>query len=371
MSVELTLADLSFDGSALKGVKLHCCVDTVHGGPQPDTLEAVIHANAPVEAQALQEQKVQLYRDGSLIATQCIKSCTRTGSRDFTLSCRSDMDFLEGKFMGGIYQNVEPTTLANQILLNRTFHMDSAIMNRKVSGYLPICTRAEALHQMAFALGAVVSMDKDGSFFFSDPERSTPKAIGAGRILSGGTLYTKPGYTKVELVSHTYTASSQWVELFSKRDYGTEPVTLTFTQPNAAYAFDDGTLVESGPNCVTFLPGYATTLRVKPYIHTTAYHTVEEPASDSGFSKVLSVRDVTLVNASNAQQVLQWLRQRGQNVQQMQVTIMADREQAGQAVTLPTPWGTTFSGYISKMKSTFTDTSHIAELTVDGMEETE
>lgn len=369
MSVELKVAELSFDDSMLTRMQLHTGVDTVYGGLQADGMEAVLRCDADVEPQALQEQKVQLYHDGQLITTQRLKSSSRTGSRQVTLSCRSDIEFLEGRFMGGIYQNMTPMNLVDQILVGRSYTMDADIMRRTVTGYLPVCAREEALQQVAFSLGAVLSVDENGRFHFNALTQ-TGHRIPECRILSGGRMETLPAYSQVELVSHSYTASDKWVEVFAERDYGTEPVTLTFSQPYAEYDFVEGTLMDSGPNFVTFAPGYTTTLRARPYVHTTAYHTAQEPAADSGYSKVLSVRNMTLVNSSNVQQVLQWLRQRGQLVQSMQVTILAEGESVGQWVQLPTPWGTEFSGYISKMKSTFTGGSHIAELTVSGREET-
>lgn len=369
MSVELNIADLSIDDSMLTKLHLHTGVDTVYGGLQADAMEAVVRCDAELEPQALQEQKVQLYHNGRLIATQCLKSTTRTGSRQVVFSCRSDMEFLEGRFMGGIYQNMTPMNLLDQILVGRSYTMDADIMRRTVTGYLPVCSREEALQQVAFALGAVLSVDENGRFHFNALTQAGHR-IPASRILSGGAMETTPAYSKVELVSHNYVASNKWVEVFAGRDYGTEPVTLTFSQPYAEYDFVEGTLMDSGPNFVSFTPGYTTTLRARPYVHTTAYHTIEEPAADSGYSKVLSVRNMTLVNQSNAQQVLGWLRQRGQLVQSMHVTILAEGESTGQWVQLPTSWGTEFSGYISKMKSTFTGGCHIAELTVSGREET-
>ena len=100
MSVELKVADLSFDDSMLKDLRLSTGVDTVYGGLQGDRLEAVIRADAPVEAQALQEQQVQLFQDGQLIATQHLKSSERTGSRQIALSCRSDIEFMDSAGLG-------------------------------------------------------------------------------------------------------------------------------------------------------------------------------------------------------------------------------------------------------------------------------
>lgn len=369
MSVELTVGDLTFDSASLMHLQLDSGVDTLYGSLQGQTMEAVIRSDAPAEAQALQEQKVQLYNDGSLLATQCLKGCTRTGSREVRLSCRSDMEFLEGQFMGGIYTNKDPMILVDEILTGRTFTMDAVIMNRSITGYLPVCSRKRALHQVALALGAVVSMDQNGRFSFSAPSQTSSQTIGPERILAGCKLLTTPAYSKVELVSHSYTPSSQWVELFRNRDYGTQQVTLTFNQPYAAYDFEEGTLLDSGPNFVTFQPGAVTTLKARPYVHTTAYHTIEEPAAESGYSLVLSVRDMTLVNPSNAQQVLQWLYERAQMGQQLTVKVLAGSERAGQPVALSTPWGTTFAGYISKMKSTLTDSAHVAELTINGTQQ--
>lgn len=370
MSIQLKLGqDLEFDRQSLMQVQLRTGVDPMYGVLQTDSLQAVVRSNAPAESHALQEQKVQLYRDGQLLSTQCLKQCTRAGGEEFTLQCRSNLEFLEGEYMGGMYDRADPLLLVDWILGGRSFSLDDTIANRTVSGYLPICTRSQALRQVAFALGAVVSVDKYGSFRLSALAAEEGITIGPERVLTGARLHTKPAYTKVELVAHSYVPATEWVELYHLKEFGSDPVTLTFTQPNAEYELYDGDMIESGPNFITFQPSNFTGLKVKPYIHTTAFHTIEEPATESGFSNVLSVRDMTLVNPDNVQQLLQWMHERGQMRQELVVQAIIDQERTGQLVTVTTPWGTPFTGYISQMNSTLTDRSHVAQVTIQGREQ--
>ena len=198
MSVELKLGELSFDDSILKSLRLNTGVDTVYGGLQANSMEAVLRGTAPVEAQTLQEGKVRLFHDGQLIATQCLKSSERTGNGQVALSCRSDIEFLEGRFMGGIYNNTTPMALLDQILLGRSYSMDAQVAQGRLSGYLPVCSREEALKQVAFALGAVLSVDENGNFRFNTLTE-TDNQISPSRILSGCRLQTRSAYTKVEL----------------------------------------------------------------------------------------------------------------------------------------------------------------------------
>lgn len=372
MSIQLKLGkDLEFDWQSLIQVQLRTGIDPMYGALQTDSLQAVVRSNAPAESHALQEQKVRLYRDGQLLSTQCLKQCTRAGGEEFTLQCRSNLEFLEGKYMGGMYDREDSLMLVDTILGGRSFGLDDTVASRTVSGYIPICTRAQALRQVAFALGAVVSMDEHGSFQLSalTPEKGV--TIGPERVLTGARLHTRPSYTKVELVAHSYVPAAEWVELYHQKEFGSGPVTLTFTQPNADYELYDGVMIESGPNFITFQPSNFTGLKVKPYIHTTAYHTIEEPTPESGFSNVLSVRDMTLVNPDNVNRILQWMHERGQMRQELVVQAIIDQERTGQLVTVTTPWGTPFTGYISQMNSTLTDHSHVAQVTIQGREQEE
>lgn len=370
MSLELKLGnDLSFGPDQLVQVQLKSGIDTLYGALQADSLQATVRSTADGESHALQEQKVQLYRGDQLLATHSIKACRRDAAGQFALSCRTNQEFLEGEFMGGMYENEDPLMLVDWILTDRSFSMDSVIANRTITGYLPICTRAQALRQVAIALGAVVSVDERGSFCFRALAQEPQQELPSDRILSGAALTTRPGYTRVELVSHSYEPATEWVELYHRKEFGNDPVTLTFTTPNYDYDVGDGVLVESGPNFVTFQPSNFMSISVKPYIHTATYHTLNGPQTEiGGFSQVLSVRDVTLVNPENAQQVLQWLYERARLRQELTLKARIEGEKVGQMVTAPTPWGTQVTGYIAQMDSVFTGEGHMAELTILGTE---
>ena len=85
-------------------------------------------------------------------------------------------------------------------------------------------------------------------------------------------------------------------------------------------------------------------------------------------TRVLSVRDNTLISPGNGPALLNSLVQRAQLRQKLELTILVSGEQVGEAVILQTPWGSRYSGYITQMDSTYTPKSEIARITVMGKE---
>ena len=374
MNVRLQVGDThNFAEDSLVQVKLRNSIDPMYGALQTDVLEATIYSDAPAENFALNEQKVRLYRDDKKIATYSVKKNVRRGSRRFDLTCRTNLEFLEGEFLGGFYKNETPEAMLCVILNDYFCELDPVIANRYLTGYIPICTRAQALRMVAFALGAVVSVDKEGVFRFQalDPKRCT--SIPHERILWDTTLTSKPQYTRVEVVAHDFVEDSDWEVLYNNKDLDNETITLKFQDPVCEYYISDGEILEQGPNYAVIWTTGNMTIKVRRYRHKTAYHTRtnEDAAGATYYSQVLSLRENTLITSENVEEVLGWLFDRAKMRQELTCKILVDQEKPGQLVSLPTGWGSRFTGYITRMDSIMTAQGQVAEVTILGAEEKE
>ena len=373
MSIELRIDQQVLDKSRLKQVVVEECVDPLYGKLQTQTMDVTARSYSYWDNFANLEEKIQLYRDDQLKNTLRVKELTHMKISDIAMRCRSDLEFLEVKFMGGMYTNADPVTVLAQIMGDHSYSLDQKVANKRVTGHLPICTRRQALEQLAFALEAALTVTPEGHVRLTQVPLDINSAVhmDPNRLPEGVQITTQPYYTKVELVSHRWVASTQWVEVYNKRDLGTQEVTVTFNQPNAEYALAEGRIVAKGPNFITFVPAGPETLKIRPYLHYTNTHTTTFPIDTSRFSNALTVREMTLVNEDNAQSLMTRLKQVALMRQQLQMRIPVENEVPGQTLYMRTPWGTRFLGCISRMKTIHTQNNHIADITVVGRENKE
>ena len=373
MSLELRTDKQVLNEKWLKNLVLEERVDPLFGTLQSQTMEVTARSKNNRDNFAYLEDTVWMYRDEELKNSLRVKEMTRRNIADIALYCRSDLEFLEVKFMGGMYTNADPVTVLAEIMGDHSYSLDQKVANKRITGHLPICTRRQALEQLAFALEAVLTLTPEGDIRLAHMSLDTASAkYMESSVLSKDVQITnKPSYTKVELVSHRWVASSQWVDVYNKRDLGTQEVTLTFNQPNAEYSLAEGRVVDKGPNFITFVPAGPETLKIRPYLHYTNTHSETFSTDSSHFSNVLSVRDMTLVNPDNVQSLMTRLKQVALMRQQLQMRIPAQYMVLGQMMFISTPWNTSFYGCVSRMKSTHTQNTHVADVTIVGWEKKE
>ena len=108
-------------------------------------------------------QKMELYQNNSLYVAHYIASSSREAKHYYTFSCQSAIGLLDEDYLGGIYNAVPAQDVLADILVGIPFELHAAFADSTISGYLPICTRREALQQLVFALGAVVTTQESSA----------------------------------------------------------------------------------------------------------------------------------------------------------------------------------------------------------------
>lgn len=316
-----------------------------------------------------ENQRIELYKDGKLKAVQYVKSSTREAKNQYRFTCQSAIGLLEDTFLGGMYVDYPLEDLVHDILGEWPFKIDSYFDGTTVSGYLPVCTQREALQQLAFAIGSIISTQGGASIRFLPVPTTATAKFTSSEIFLGGSVKTSPRVAKVQVYSHSYTESDTDETLMQEEEIIGEAVLVTFDSPHHSYSISGGTITSYGVNWVRITADGPVTVTGKGYVHTSVAHTKRNPAAVAKEqSNYIAVSDVTLIHNENVQNALERLFNVYQLRQVTEQSVIVTNQAAGDLAVSVTPWKSKTRGFISSMDSTLTQNGHTATINIQGVE---
>ena len=314
-------------------------------------------------------QRMELYQNGKLLAAHFIVDSSREAKYHYTFSCQSVIGLLGDEYLGGMFDAVPVDAYLRDVLDGRSYVLDDSFAGYLVTGYLPVCTRREALQQLAFAMGAMVTTQgTDEICLIPVPERISG-TFGNSQIFQGAKAETQSRIFKVQISAHSYEKSSEVVTLMSNKEIFGDEQLVTFYEPHHEYSIEGGAISDSGVNWVRITANGPVTLHAKTYIHNVTVASRNNPlATVAERNNVLAVDTATLVHSGNVQAVLE----RMYNVKQLRKKLTQEAvisgQKAGDRVTSANPWGTQIQGFISSMESILTQNGHTANVEIVGVE---
>ena len=334
-----------------------------------DTLSFEMHDPKNRSFLPQENQKVELIKDGRLRSTQYIKSSTRKAEADYEIECQSAIGLLNDDYLGGIYNQVPLKDVVADILGDWEFEIDDYFSKETITGYLPVCSQREALQQVAFSVGAIVSTQDSRKIRLIPVPTKITSRFTNGEIMLGGKVKTAPRYARVEVVSHTYTKTDVPETLMDEEEVDGENVLITFSYPHYDYEIIGGTIIDSGINWVKITASEPVTLTAKTYLHTTRTHTKRNPeATAKERGNYIAIKECTLIHSGNSQQAIERLYTAKQRRQTVNQDVIISNQTAGSMASSMTPWGTVTRGFISAMESHITQTGHTATIEIQGIE---
>lgn len=336
-----------------------------------DTLSFEMHD--PLERSFLpqENQRVELIQNGKLRASHYITSSTRKAKSNYTIECQSSIGLLTDDFLGGMYSLKPLRELVAEILKDWEFEVDPYFAGATVTGYLPVCSQREALQQVSFAVGALISTQDSTKIRLMPVETRVSARFNESEILLGGKVKTAPRYARVEVDSHTYTKTTTVETLMDEEEVNGENVLITFTTPHYDYEITGGGITASDVNWVKITANGPVTLNAKTYLHSIRKFTKRNPeATAKERGNYIAVTECTLIHSGNSQEAVERLYTAKQRRQTVSQDVVVKGQKAGQVASSLTPWGTVTRGYISSMESTMTQTGHTASIQVQGIEVT-
>lgn len=160
-----------------------------------------------------QDQMFRAYNNDTSLGEFYIDSSTQDTDTRYTVTLDDPVSVLDRTyFLGGVYNSVFPQTIVNEIakLCDVKIEMDSAYSysDYRLSGWIPYDTCRKALLLIAFAIGAVVHVDRFGVIRLKLFDRDQyVKKISSDRILGTAKYERSKPVTGVELLEYDYRIS--------------------------------------------------------------------------------------------------------------------------------------------------------------------
>lgn len=316
-----------------------------------------------------ENQRIELIKDGKIRAVQYIKSSTRKTGKDYTIRCQSCIGLLNDEFLGGLYHEKPVKELLVEILGEWEFELAPNFEKKTVNGYIPVCTQREALQQVAFAIGAMITTQDSSKIRLLPVPTAVSSRFTESEIIIGGSVKSASRYAKVEIVSHSYTKSEVSETLINEEEIDGENVLITFTAPHYDYEISGGEITEAADNWVKITAAGPVTLTAKTYSHNTQSHAKRNPeATAKERGNFLAVKEATLINTGNVYEALDRLYSAVQRRQTVSQPVIVKNQTAGQMASSITAWVTIARGFISSMNSVMTQNGHVADIQIQGIE---
>ena len=189
--------------------------------------------------------------------------------------------------------------------------------NYRVYGWIPICTKREALHQVLMPSGLSLKKDFDGNWMFSEPPNSIISVIPEEKAFDGGSIEYSGDVNEIVLKDHQYidTSSSVISEIYTINEEPAEPFVAEFTSkpakittyayyPQEGYYFNGALFIYCWSENAALIPPELTKIEGYPYNHQERIFTKK---TESGSGTTVSVEDVTTITPENSTIVLQRL----------------------------------------------------------------
>lgn len=308
------------------------------------------------------------YNGGAYVGKFYIVDAKRTGKMMYTIKAQSAIGVLDAlQYYGKLFVRQPLEEVIRNILLTDgmvatetpflTGLADSLMFSPDlqditVSGWIPVCTKREALHQVLFAEGLNLIKDETDIFLITKISGESAGEIDVSREYDGGTVNLTDRVKSIEVMEHSYVHSpiTEPVVLYDNTEYPliSETMVLFDSAPIVATSLvATGTLeiIASNENCA-IVSGIGTLTGI-PYTHFT--HSQSKVNDRVMNGEVVSVTDATLVNIINSSAMIERLFAYYSGKTDMQIPIVYSGEQCGRKYACTTPFGEQKDAYISSM----------------------
>ena len=248
----------------------------------------------------------------------------------------------------GVFPLFQAQTAFQTDILSRLHYADG-VAALPVYGWIPICTKREALHQLLFAAGIIIIKDDDGQLLFTSPVCVQAGQISEDNVYDEGTDDAVEHVNSIILTEHSFvydsSASAETIfenssgssETYYYAPYTTAPVYGTPTATGLTVYF---------ANCNAAVVSGSGSLSAKPYAHGENILTRSIGSYPDG--RDLSVPDATLVTLVNSAAVLDRLSAYYGSARKVKVDISLTGEKCGLFYALSTAFGDAVTGFLSR-----------------------
>lgn len=235
-----------------------------------------------------------------------LKSYKKTGVREWTVKTESMLGVLDTfEFLGGMYVNALFGDLINEIAEGSelTFDIQDGLENYYVNGWIPICTKREALQQLCFSVGATVVDIYSQNIQIKRTFYAHPDKITDSILFTNPEIETEKTVTGVELDYYDFQTTTEKTVIYSGNMLGND-VIIKFDNPMYGFNIVQGTILESGANFIRVNGGVSITGYEYKKVQHKAKLYLQTNESDAN---IKSISSVYLVTPNNYFELLQML----------------------------------------------------------------
>lgn len=270
------------------------------------------------------------------------------------LHCENILGVLDRvEYKGGVYRAKRARQLLEEILglEGVPLELDPALEGETITGWLPICTKREALQQIAFALGAVMGCARAEGIVIRRPPEKVTRKIGLNRKVIGHSVKLEEFVSQVYVTAHSYRLETESTELV-KTELNLGRHSLTLSTPAEISAVSGAALVEGGANYAVVEVVQAGEVKImgKKYVDNITNCGAKLDNLGAGEREsIKKVEGATLIDpakgAAAAKRLLDFYQER----YIAEGTVLPGAEQVGECAELASLGGRTLTGHIQRL----------------------
>lgn len=305
--------------------------------------------------------------------TYYIETVERVSKYNYQINCISKIGLWEHQYTnGGLFSGNTLSNIVSNIFNDSEVSVHSDVSGLKIYGWIPHCTKREAMQQILFATGTYIDATNTGYSIrnFYD----TGSAIAAQDVYMNGSVEYPSPPSKVTVTEHGYyyLEGSQEEELFNNVDgYPANGLLVEF--PNAPIYTPSITATEglsiynvTVNTCIVYGNGKITGI---PYIHK-EYDVVINNPSSSAISREISVKNVAIVSILNSEAVAQRVYDFNSQAIKSNIDFKYDKQYTGRYYDYYDAFSDLNNGCLAKVRKTFSTFIRASSEFVTGYEQT-
>ena len=345
----------NFTAGELRSVKVLEEVSPISEELSINTLSFELDSAQGTEYLFQKKQPLEVRFNDELIGIYFVDKADRVAKSQYSVSAEDYIGLLDKvQYYGGVYTDITVEDLVEEIMAgeNIEFVVDKSLCTYKLSGYLPICTKREALAHVAFACGGIVD-DSGSSTLRIYQATSRVSSLSASDTFDGGKVTSGDIITEVRLTSYSYYNSYARQELFKGSLQAGETI-ITFQEPACPTGMqvEGAELLYASYNyCIVNATSEQAEVTVSGYryqANTKQYSKKNSNILMGAAENIIEVKECTLISESNASAVLDRIYNHYINNQTVETKAVLHSEKTGELLNITMPWQGEYTGRIVK-----------------------
>jgi len=265
-------------------------------------------------------------------------------------------------YWGNLWQTPETIRIICDNLFNAIsmpYYLDPDLESETIYGFIGICTCREALQQIAFAAGAMVSCSRTGVIQINKTKLASEVVTPDYTITKAEkgmdqSLTLKQMVTGIDLTYHHYKYTGTAEEVFNgSLEAGIQ--TLTFTDPVyfVGATITGATIIDYGVAYINInvAVGGTVTISAKPFLHTAQIISKNDLTLDAAIKpNVLSITDATMVMQDYVSDILDSVYAYYQQRYLQKMRLYAPAVEIGKSVLIDTLYNQKIVAIVEKME---------------------